>query len=100
MFWGNCALYFCSVAQHAWSLDPVHVPLEHRLPQRLHVGARPDQRVHLGVDPARAVGIEREMADGHLALEADVREEIIISAASIAFFDERCSRLMLRQSVS
>src|SRR5438309_4492025 len=53
--------------------DPVHVAVEHALPEVLDVLARPDRRIDLGVGAGRSVAVEQQVADGDLAAEVDVR---------------------------
>ncbi len=54
--------------------DPVHVPVEHRLPEIFNVGTGADGRVHLGVGAGGRVVVEEQVAHGDFAAEGNVRE--------------------------
>src|SRR5881296_1533760 len=54
--------------------DPVHVTVEHRLPEIFDVLARTDRRVDLRVGGGRCRDVEQQVADRHLPAKVDVWE--------------------------
>src|SRR5215467_11448740 len=57
--------------------DPIDFTVEHRLPQRLDIGAWPDRRINLGMNGTRAIRIQQKMADGDLAAKDNMWKHLL-----------------------